>query len=341
MNESAFLGACRRERVSHKPVWFMRQVGRYMKEYQELRSRIGFLELCKRPDLACEATLMGVHRLNVDAAILFSDILLLAEALGFSLEYSEGKGPVIHNPFSGKKDLKRLRKVDPRESLGFVLEAILLVRRALKPGVPVIGFAGGPFTMAAYAIEGGHSRDFERTKTLMRSDPDTWHAFLGHLADATGRYLAAQVDAGAQAVQLFDTWMGALTPADYREYVQPHTQRVFEMLPAQTPAVHFGTGTGALLEDMKKAGGTVMGIDFRIPLDAAWKRLGDVPVQGNLDPTVLLCAPEIVEREAQRILDLAGDRPGHIFNLGHGLLPQTPPDHVRRLVDFVHERTAR
>ncbi|GIW86524.1 MAG: uroporphyrinogen decarboxylase [Isosphaeraceae bacterium] len=341
LRESPFLRACRREPSGVTPIWLMRQAGRYMPEYRALRARVGFLELCRTPELAAEVTISAAEQLGVDAAILFADILLILEPLGFDLEFSRGEGPVIHNPVRTAADVDRLRPFDV-EALGFVLDAVRLIRGGLRADLPLIGFAGAPFTLACYAIEGGGSRHYDRAKAFMYRDPGAWHALMERLTDATAAYLTAQAEAGAQALQLFDSWVGTLAPADYRDYVQPHLCRLFARLPQTVPAIHFGTGTGSLLELQRDAGGQVIGLDWRVDLDNAWDRLGpDVAVQGNLDPAVLLGPVETVRAQADRILQQAADRPGHIFNLGHGILPGTPVDRVRALVDYVHEASSR
>lgn len=337
--DPVFIRACRKEAVEFTPIWLMRQAGRYMKEYRDVRETVPFLTLCKTPALACEVTVTAVRKLNVDAAIIFADILLITEPMGFSLEFHEPGGPVIHNPFRGPSDLARLQDPHPKESLSFVMEAIRLTKQELGPKLPVIGFAGAPFTVASYMIEGKSSRNFEHTKTLMRGHPGTWHALMTKISEGLTEYLLAQISAGATAIQLFDSWIGCLSPREYREYVLPHVQPIFAAIPKNIPAIHFGTGTSLFLEDFREAGGTVIGVDFHVPLDSAWKRLGDVAIQGNLDPTVLLSSKEVIEKEAGEILRQAGGRAGHIFNLGHGILPSTRVDHARRLIDFVHERT--
>ncbi len=333
-----FLRACRREPVDRTPVWFMRQAGRYMAEYRAIRSKHTLLEICSQPDLAAEVTLQPVRALGVDAAILFADILLPLVPMGIQLEFAAGEGPVIHNPVRTPADVAALRPVDPRESLGHVLEAVRLVRRELDGHTPLIGFAGAPFTLASYLIEGGASRNYVKAKSLMYRDPQTWHALMGKLARIVADYLVAQVEAGAQAVQLFDSWVGALSPDDYREYVLPHSQLILREVSATgVPAIHFGTDTATLLPLMKEAGGDVIGLDWRTPLDWGWARVGaDSAVQGNLDP-VALCAPRPeLERRVRTILDQAAGRPGHIFNLGHGILPGTPVENVKAVVEMVH-----
>src|SRR5262245_8399057 len=337
---SPFLKACRRESTDVTPIWLMRQAGRYMAEYRDLRSRVPFLALCKRPELATEVTVTAAERLGVDAAILFADILLILEPLGFQLEFSKGEGPVIHNPVRSGADVDRIRPFADTAPLGYVFQAVRSIRAALRPDLPLIGFAGAPFTLACYAIEGGSSRHYEQAKLFMYTDPGAWDALMERLADATAMYLNAQAAAGAQALQVFDSWVGTLSPADYRCFVQPHMARLFSRLDPSVPVIHFGTDTGSLLELQRDAGGSVIGLDWRVGLDAAWDRLGDgVAVQGNLDPAILLSSPAEIPAQARPILAEAAGRPGHIFNLGHGILPTTPVDNVLALVDFVHNWT--
>ena len=340
LHNAPLLRACRREPTPYTPVWLMRQAGRYMPEYRQLRAKVAFLELCKTPELAAEVTVMAVERLGVDAAIIFADILLLLEPMGMQLAFSAGDGPVLHNPIRTLEDVERLREVDPAESLPFVLQAITIARAQLKPPIPLIGFAGAPFTLASYMLEGGSSRDYVRTKTFMYTQPAAWHALMACLSRNLVRYLNAQVAAGAQVVQLFDSWVGTLSPTDYRTFVLPHSQAVIANLTPGVPVIHFGTSTGALLELMREAGGDVIGVDFRVELDHAWQRLGEVGIQGNLDPAVLFADRAYVRQRVQRILQQAGGRPGHIFNLGHGILPTTPVDNVLALIDAVHEYSA-
>jgi uroporphyrinogen decarboxylase len=319
----------------------MRQAGRYLPEYRAIRARLGFLELCHSPEAAAEVTLLPVERLGVDAAILFADILLVVEPMGVGLEFSRAEGPVIRRPVRSASDVARLPEVDPADRLGFVFETVRVVRRVLGERVPLIGFAGAPFTVASYLVEGGPSRDFLWTKRLMRDGP-TWDTLLARLARVIARYLNGQIAAGAQAVQLFDSWVGCLGPDDYRERVLPHTRTLIQALAPGVPVIHFGTGTAGLLEAMQAAGGDVIGLDWRVDLDAAWARLGPgVAVQGNLDPAALFAQPAEIRRRVRAILDRAAGRPGHIFNLGHGVLPDTPVDHVRAMVDAVHELSAR
>ena len=340
LRDSPFLKACRREPTDVTPVWLMRQAGRYMPEYREVRSKVSFLELCKDAGLATEVTVTAAERLGVDAAILFADILLILEPLGFDLEFAKGEGPIIHNPIREGADVDRVRRLLDVEPLGYVMRAVSSIRSALRPSTPLIGFAGAPFTLACYAIEGGGSRHYEKAKAFMYRDPGAWNELMSILVDATALYLNAQAEAGAQALQLFDSWVGTLGPDDYRRFVQPHMRRLFSALDPEVPSIHFGTDTSTLLELQRDAGGSVIGLDWRIDLADGWDRLGpSVAVQGNLDPAVLFAPFEEVERQALRVIERAAGRPGHIFNLGHGIMPHTPVDHVLRLVDLVHERT--
>jgi uroporphyrinogen decarboxylase len=331
-----FLRACRREPTDRTPVWFMRQAGRYQPEYRALRQRHSLLEICRTPEVATEVTLLPVQHLGVDAAILFADITLPLEGLGAHFDLVEGIGPVIEHPIRTDADIRGLRPLEPERDVPYVLETVRLVCR--EAPVPLIGFAGAPFTLASYLIEGRGSRDLLRTKRMLLGAPDLWHRLMRHLTDATLSYLGAQVRAGCQAIQVFDSWVGALSPAAYRTGVLPHMQRLFEGLrPLGVPAVHFGTGTAGLLPVMAEAGGDVIGVDWRITVRDAWAQIGARAIQGNLDPAILLAPFEVVESAGRRILEEAGGHPGHIFNLGHGVLPETPPDHLRRLVDLVHE----
>jgi uroporphyrinogen decarboxylase len=337
-----FLDACARRQTAFTPVWLMRQAGRYMPEYRAMRERHGFLELCKNPQAAAEVTLQPVERLGVDAAILFADILLVLEPLGVGLEFTKGEGPHIERPVRSADSVARLARADIREAVGFVFETVKIVRKALADRVPLIGFAGAPFTLASYLIEGGASREFLLTKRFMRAEREAWHALLGRLAGITSDYLNGQIAAGAEAVQLFDSWVGTLSPADYREFVLPHTLAVIERLTPDVPVIHFGVGTATLLPSMKEAGGDVIGLDWRVELGPTWERLGyDVAVQGNLDPAVLLSGTDDIRRAAKAILDGAARRPGHIFNLGHGVHQETPVENVKALVDIVHELSSR
>ena len=334
-----FLRACRREPVDRTPVWFMRQAGRYMPEYRALREKHSLLELVRTPELAVEVTLQPLRALPLDAAILFSDLLVPLAPLGIPFDFQKGEGPVIEKPVRSAADVAALRRFDPRDELRAALEAIRLLRRELR--VPLIGFAGAPFTLASYAIEGGGSRHFAKTKALLYGDPATWHRLAGLLADVVADYLRAQVEAGAQALQLFDSWVGALDELDYRELVLPHVRRIFDALAdLDVPKIHFGTGTGHLLAAQREAGGSVIGVDWRTPLDEAWRLVGDgVAVQGNLDPTLLFAPRERLLARVDDVLRRANGRPGHVFNLGHGILPETPVEAVRAVTEHVHART--
>jgi uroporphyrinogen decarboxylase len=329
--------ACRRENVPYTPVWLMRQAGRYMAEYRAIRARHSMLVLCKSPDLVAELTTFARRRIGADAAILFADLLLVVEPLGLKLTFEAGEGPVIDPPVRDGKAVDALREVDPLE-LSYVYDAVRATRAALESGLPLIGFAGAPFTVASYLVEGRGTRTYEHTKALMYGDPGAWDALLEKIVRAQIGYLNRQVEAGCQALQIFDSWVGALSPADYRRYVAPHVARLIAGIVPGVPVIHFGTGTATLLGDMKQAGGDVIGLDWRVELGRAWDALGaDVAVMGNLDPLTLLAPPDVLEREARRILAEARGRRGHVFNLGHGVLPQTPVDQVVRLVDLVHE----
>jgi uroporphyrinogen decarboxylase len=317
----------------------MRQAGRYMPEYRAVREKLGFLELCKRPEAAAEVTVTAVDVLGVDAAIVFADILLVLEPLGARLEFTAGDGPVIRNPIASAADVDRVTPV-AAGALDYVARSVRLARAGLK--VPLIGFAGAPFTLASYLIEGGSSRSFLKTRRFMLADPGAWHALMERLVVAVRDYLNLQVAAGADAVQLFDSWVGALSPADYRTFVLPHVRTLVAGIAPGTPVIHFGTDTAGLLECQRAAGGDVIGLDWRVDLDAAWARLGhDVAVQGNLDPTALFAPLPELRRRVEAILGQAAGRPGHVFNLGHGILPETPVAHAQALVGMVHELSAR
>lgn len=336
--DSAFMKACRLEPTEYTPVWLMRQAGRYMAEYRDVRAKTTFLELCKNPQLCAEVMLTAVERLGVDAAIIFSDLLPILEPMGLELEFAQGEGPLIHNPVRESSDVDRVIELDTVEALDFVMETVRLTREQLPSHIPLIGFAGAPFTLASYAIEGGSSRSFIHTKTLMYRDEGAWNALLERLSRSVARYLNAQIAAGAQVVQLFDSWVGCLGPEDYRRYVLPHTQSIFAALPSSVPAIHFAAGNPALLPSVVEAGGQVIGIDWRIDLDQAWNTVGyDRAVQGNLDPLTLLADKKTIRQRAATVLEQAADRPGHIFNLGHGVTKQTPVENAIALVEAVHE----
>ena len=337
-----FLRACRREPVDRTPIWLMRQAGRYLPEYRALRDQYDMLTMCRAPELAVEVTLQPLKHFDLDAAILFSDIMIPLRGMGIDFEIVESVGPVVANPVRDQRTADALRVIEPERDVPFVIEAVRALRRELDGKVPLIGFAGAPFTLASYIVEGKPSRDLLLTKQLMHTNPAAWHTLMDKLAQTIAAYLRAQIDAGAQAVQLFDSWVGALSPCDYREFVLPHSKKIFDALAAtRVPRIHFGTGTATLLELMREAGGDVIGIDWRVPLDQAWRRLGDIALQGNLDPAIMLTTPEIVEKHAREILTQARGHCGHIFNLGHGVLPSTPIENVERLVEVVHSWVVR
>ncbi len=337
-----FLRACRGEEVDATPVWFMRQAGRYLPEYRKLRGDTDVLTLTRDPDAAVEIALQPVRRMDVDAAILFSDIMVPVAAVGVEVRIVANQGPTIDQPFRSEADFSRLRQLEPSEDVPYTLETIRLLLKELE--VPLVGFAGAPFTLASYLIEGQPSRDHLRTKSLMLDQPATWAGFMRALTEhIVLPYLRAQAEAGVHAIQLFDSWAGTLSPEDYRAHVLPWSSRIFEGLREYgIPLIHFGTGTGELLAMMREAGADVVGVDWRVPLDVAWERVGlDGGIQGNLEPAACLGRWEVVARKADSVLRRAAGRPGHVFNLGHGVLPDTPPDNLQRLVDHVHERTAR
>ncbi|MFI5975217.1 uroporphyrinogen decarboxylase [Streptomyces sp. NPDC051452] len=339
--DSAFLKACRREPVPHTPVWFMRQAGRSLPEYRKVREGVPMLESCMRPELVTEITLQPVRRHDVDAAIFFSDIVVPLKAIGIDLDIKPGVGPVVEQPVRTRADLARLRDLGP-EDVSYVTEAIGMLTRELG-ATPLIGFAGAPFTLASYLVEGGPSRTYENAKAMMYGDPELWADLLDRLADITAAFLKVQIEAGASAVQLFDSWAGALSPADYRRSVMPASVKVFEAVAGYgVPRIHFGVGTGELLGLMGEAGADVVGVDWRVPLDEAARRVGPgKALQGNLDPTVLFTDKDTVEAQAAEVLAAAAGLEGHVFNLGHGVMPSTDPDALTRLVDYVHTATAR
>jgi uroporphyrinogen decarboxylase len=335
--EPLLVRAARREPTERTPVWFMRQAGRSLPEYRTIREQYTLFEVCDRPEICTEITLQPVRRHDVDAAVMFSDIMFPVLSMGIDVELVENVGPVVGEPIRGRADVARLR---PGEPVKEILEAVALVRRELRPDQALVGFCGGPFTVAGYLVEGKPSREFTRVKALMYNDPETWHALLERLSDTFARYVAAKVEAGADVIQLFDSWVGALSPADYEEFVAPWSARILAAV--DVPTIHFGTGTATLLRSMAAAGGDVIGLDWRVDLDAGWAAVGhDVAVQGNLDPVVLLSKPAYIRERVKDILGRAGGRPGHIFNLGHGILPQTPVENARALVEIVHELSDR
>lgn len=340
--QSPFLKACYRQPSDVTPVWLMRQAGRYMAEYRAVREKVSFLELCKNPSLCAEVMVTAVEKLGVDAAIIFSDLLPILEPMGFDLEFTQGDGPVIHNPIRQAKDIDRVMGLSSMEPLEFVTQTVEHTRRALPEHIPVIGFSGSPFTLASYMIEGGSSRNFVHTKALMYNDPIAWNVLMDKLVHSIALYLNSQIVAGAQVVQLFDSWAGCLSPNDYKTYILPHMQRLLESIIPNVPVINFATGNPMLLPCLRGDARTVVGIDWRISLDVGWDMAGpDRAVQGNLDPTVLFAGIDTIRKHAKQVLDLAAGRPGHIFNLGHGILPGTPVDHVIALVDMVHEMSDR
>lgn len=340
LQESRFLKACRREPVDRTPIWLMRQAGRYMPEYRALRERYTILEIIKSPELARDVTLQPIDAFDLDAAIIFADILPPLQGMGLELDFVKGEGPVIYNPVRTETDVAALKTPPPSEALHFTLDAIRLTRQTLdQRGIPLIGFSGAPFTLAAYAIEGGSSKNHQRVKSFMMNHPDAWAELMSKFATVAGEYLLAQAEAGAHALQLFDSWVGQLSPADYRRYVMPYSTSAIKIASeAGVPIIHFGTNTNGMLTDIRDAGGDVIGVDWRIDIDHAAQILGDgVAIQGNLDPIALFAEWDALRNRAALVLDKMRGRDGHIFNLGHGILPGTPVDNVRRLVDFVHE----
>ena len=341
---SSFVRAARREDVGYTPIWFMRQAGRVLPEYRAVRERWSLVEICRQPELCVDVTLQPLRRMDLDAAVVFSDIMLPLIGVGVGLEIVEHVGPVIAHPVRRLEDVAVLRPLEPEQDVPFLLETLRLLKQQLAPeGKALLGFAGAPFTLASYLIEGKPSRDFVCTKSAMYGEPEMWRALMERLTTITITYLHAQADAGADALQLFDSWVGALGPADYAEYVQPYTRRIFAALRARgLPLIHFGTNTATLLDLMKDDGASVIGVDWRLPLDAAWERIGPaLGIQGNLDPAVLFAPRDVMESRADDVLRRAGGRPGHIFNLGHGLLPATPLDRVVQLAEFVRQRSDR
>jgi uroporphyrinogen decarboxylase len=342
LSSSPFMQACYRQPSDVTPIWLMRQAGRYMAEYRAVRDKVSFLELCKNPTLCAEVMVTAVEKLGVDAAIIFSDLLPILEPMGFHLEFTQGDGPVIHNPLRQVSDLDRVQVLSNMDSLSFVPETVRQTRASLPDRIPVIGFAGSPFTLASYMIEGGSSRNYVHTKTLMYSDPEAWKVLMDKLVESISMYLNSQIVAGAQVVQLFDSWAGCLSPNDYRIHILPHMHRLLESIIPNVPVINFATGNPMLISSLRGDARTVVGLDWRVPLDVGWDMVGsDRAVQGNLDPTVLFSNIETIREHAQYVLAQAAGRPGHIFNLGHGILPGTPVDNVIALVDMVHEMTDR
>ena len=337
-----FIKACRREPVDCTPVWMMRQAGRYLPEYREIRAKHTFLEMCKTPEIAAEVTLQPIRRFEIDAAIIFADILLPLEPMGIGLEFAKGEGPVIHNPVRSMADVEKLKPIDAATQIAYLMQAIKLVLKELNGKVPLIGFSGAPFTLASYIIEGGGSKNYQHAKTLMYSEPKAWHKFMEHLTGVIINYLNAQIDAGVQVVQLFDSWVGVLGPTDYREFVLPHQKNVIAGIKRTVPLIHFANGATHILEMVAEAGGDVIGLDWRCDLGAAWKRVGhEKGVQGNLDPLTLFGTKEFIRKRTKEILDTANSRNGHIMNLGHGILPETPIENAAEFINATHEISKR
>jgi uroporphyrinogen decarboxylase len=337
-----FLKACRKEPVDCTPIWMMRQAGRYLKEYRDIRSKYSFIEMCKTPELVVEVTLQPIRRFELDAAIIFADILLPLEYMGIDFEFTKDDGPQIKNPVRTKADVEKMRKFIIEEHMDYLLKSIKLVRKELDGKVPLIGFSGAPFTLASYIIEGGGSKNYIHTKTMMYTEPETWHLLMEKLVDMIIDYLNAQIDAGAQAVQIFDSWVGCLCPSDYKEFILPHQKRLFAGLNKSVPNIHFAFGASHLLKFVKEAGGDVIGLDWRIDIDDAWKQLNyETAVQGNLDPTALYGSKDYIKKRVEDILKRAENRNGHIFNLGHGILPTVPVENAEYLVNLVHELSKR
>ena len=339
---SRFMKAVRREATDTTPVWIMRQAGRYLPEYMAVRSKVTFMELCKTPELACEVTISARQVLGVDAAILFADLLPILEPMGLNLEYQKGEGPVIHNPIHTGRDVDRIRALDAMDSVDYVFQAIRMIRRALPNAIPLLGFAGAPFTLASYCIEGGGSKNYVRTKSLMYNDESAWNVLMSRLVDTISLYLQQQIASGCQCVQVFDSWAGCLSPSDYRRYVLPHTKRLIQQVEPFAPVINFLNGNPSLHPLQREAGGQVMGLDWRCQLDDAWKTFGyDVAIQGNMDPVSIYADLPVLKQRVADVLKSAGGRPGHIFNLGHGVMPDMNPDHVKAGVEYVHELGAK
>lgn len=342
LHNSLFMKTVRRESTETTPVWIMRQAGRYLPEYMAVRNKVTFIELCKTPELACEVTVTAQEILGVDAAILFADLLPMLEPMGMDLEYVKGEGPVIHNPLRQAADIDRLKALESVEAVGYVFDAVKMIRNELPADIPLLGFAGAPFTLASYCIESGGSKNYVTTKKIMYNDEGAWTALMNILVDSVIMYLKAQIATGCQAVQLFDSWAGCLSAADYRRYVLPHTKRVIDAVSQDAPVINFLTGNPALLPAQKEAGGQVMGVDWRIGLNDAWDIFGpEVGVQGNLDPVSLYADLPVLKQRTMDVLNSVSGRNGHIFNLGHGVMPDMNPDHVKALVEYVHELGAR
>ncbi|MDH4226684.1 MAG: uroporphyrinogen decarboxylase [Deltaproteobacteria bacterium] len=345
IQNDTFLRACRREKTGHTPVWLMRQAGRYMKEYMALKAKYSFLEMCRNPEIACEVTMQPIKAFDLDAAIIFADILLPLPGMGIKLEFAKGDGPVIGNPVRTSKDISAIRIIEPEKDVPYLLNAIKLVQRELNGKIPLIGFSGAPFTIASYIIEGGGSKNYINAKRLMYTEPKEWHRLMKKITEIIIRYLKAQADAGVNALQLFDSWVGCLSPEDYKVFALPYNKKIFSALKKYAPKlpfINFSTNTGTYLELCASAGGDVIGLDWKVKLGEAWKRVGyNKAVQGNLDPTVLFGSKAEIKKRAKAVLDEAKGRKGHIFNLGHGIILGTPVDNVRYLIDTVHDLSSK
>lgn len=340
MANDTFLRACKGESVEHTPIWLMRQAGRYLKEYMAIRKNSSFLDMCKTPEIACEVTLQPLRRFELDAAIIFADILLPLEGMGVDFHFAKNEGPVIDRPIRENSQIDAIKIIDPYEDVPYLLEALKLAKAELNGKVPLLGFCGAPFTLASYMIEGGGSKNYLNTKRLMFSDPGAWKVLMDKVCEVLAVYLRAQIDAGAQALQIFDSWVGCLGAADYEKYALPYTKKVIESVGGDVPVINFSTNTGPYIDLVASAGGDVVSVDWRMSLDTAWERIGtDKAIQGNLDPGVLFGPPEYIKKRAADVLAEANGRPGHIFNLGHGIILGTPVDSVKALVDSVHELT--
>jgi len=340
LENDSFLRACWKKETDFTPVWFMRQAGRYLESYRKVRAKNDVLTICKTPELSAKITVDAATELGVDAAIIFADIMLPLEGIGQRFKLVDGVGPVVEKPIERMEDIKTIGKFSPKDHIPFVTDAIELAIQQLDGRTPLIGFSGAPFTLASYLIEGSPSRDFTKTKRMMYAESEAWKLLMTKLSSMVSDYLLAQIRAGVDAVQLFDSWSGCLSPSDYEEFVLPFNKQIFELLkPGDVPRIHFGVGTAGILKAIREAGGDVFGVDWRISIDEAWSILGHVAIQGNLDPAILLGANDLVHARSKDILARIGGRPGHIFNLGHGVLPDTPPEHVKNLVQFIHGTT--
>ena len=335
-----FLRACWRKETDYTPVWFMRQAGRYLESYQKVRAKHDVLTICKTPELSAKITIDAVFELGVDAGILFADIMLPLEGIGVKLKLVDGVGPVIESPVETKEQVENLSGFSPEQHVPYVLQAVRLIKQQLGETLPLIGFSGAPFTLASYLIEGSPSREFTRTKKLMYDQPDLWKLLLSKLSQIVATYLQAQIRAGVDAVMLFDSWSGCLSPADYRDFVLPHNQGILADLSANNvPRILFGVGTAGILSEIRKVDADVFGVDWRLSIDDAWRVFGEIAIQGNLDPSTLLASDKLIEERTRDILGRVGGKPGHIFNLGHGVLPETKPEKAKRLVQFVQDST--